>query len=158
SAADGLAIDNRATLIEPTVRTVTIANSLPANHAAARPLQRALAGIADVQLGSPSDARLLIGPAAGLPPSRGELWWLGVGPIDPPETARKAAKDVVGPYLLEKRHPLLDGVVLGGVLYGGVQPVSLDVTPIVSAGKQLLFYRLNGTRTAAYVLNIDFAR
>jgi Ca-activated chloride channel homolog len=158
SAADGLAIDNRVTLIEPKVRTVTIALALPADHAALRPVRRALTGIAETQFGSPADAQLVIGPATALPPSKAGLAWLGIGPIDPSDAARKKAKDIIGPYLLEKRHPLLDGVVLGGVVFGGAQPVSLEATPLVSAGQQLLLCRLSGTQTAAYFLNLDFAR
>ncbi len=127
------------------------------------PVRRALAGISETQFGSPGDAQLLIGEAAKLPPSQIGLTWLGIGPIDGSEAARKQAKDFVGPYLLEKRHPLLDGVVLGGVVFGGVQPVAvagkqLEATPLVSAGKQLLLSRLAGTQTAAYLLNLDFAR
>jgi Ca-activated chloride channel homolog len=158
SAADGLEIDNRVTLIEPKVRTVTIALALPADHAALRPVRRALSGIVETQFGSPADAQLLIGPATALPPSRAGLTWLGIGPIDPSDAARKKAKDIIGPYLLEKRHPLLDGVVLGGVVFGGAQAVSLEATPLVSAGQQLLLCRLSGTQTAAYLLNLDFAR
>jgi hypothetical protein len=158
SATDGLELDNHVTLIEPKVRTVTIGLALPADHAALRPVRRALTGIAETQFGSPADAQLLIGAAGALPPSKAGLTWLGLGPIDPVEAARKKAKDIVGPYLLEKRHPLLDGIVLGGVVFGGVQPVSLEATPLVSAGQQLLLCRLSGTQTAAYLLNLDFAR
>jgi hypothetical protein len=86
------------------------------------------------------------------------LTWLGIGPIDPSDAARKKAKDIIAPYLLEKRHALLDGVVLGGVVFGGAQVVSLEATPLVSAGQQLLLCRLSGTQTAAYLLNLDFAR
>jgi hypothetical protein len=158
SPADGLDIDNHVTLIEPKVRTVTIALALPADHAALRPVRRALAGITETQVGSPADAQLLIGPANAPPPSRPGLTWLGIGPIDPSDAARKQAKDIIGPYLLEKRHPVLDGVVLGGVVFGGVQPVTLEATPLISAGKQLLLCRVTGTQTAAYLLNLDFAR
>ena len=146
------------TLIEPKIRTVTIALSLPADHAALRPVRRALAGITQTQFGSPADAQLLIGPANAPPPSQPGLTWLGIGPIDPSDAARKKAKDIIGPYLLEKRHPLLDGVVLGGVVFGGVQPVTVEATPLVGAGKQLLLCRPTETRTAAYLLNLDFAR
>jgi hypothetical protein len=117
-----------------------------------------LAGITETQVGSPADAQLLIGPANAPPPSRPGLTWLGIGPIDPSDAARKQAKDIIGPYLLEKRHPVLDGVVLGGVVFGGVQPVTLEATPLISAGKQLLLCRVTGTQTAAYLLNLDFAR
>jgi Ca-activated chloride channel homolog len=158
STADALEIDNRVTLIEPKVRTVTIALSLPAEHPALRPVRRALAGLTETQFGPPADAQLLISAAGTLPPSRPGLTWLGIGPIDPSDAARKGAKDIIGPYLLEKRHPLVDGVVLGGVVFGGVQTTSLDATPLVSAGRQLLLCRLSGTQTAAYLLNLDFAR
>jgi hypothetical protein len=158
SPADGLEIDNHVTLIEPKVRTVTISLSLPADHAALRPVRRALAGITQTQFGSPKDAQLLIGPANPPPPSQSGLTWLGIGPIDPSDAARKKAKDIIGPYLLEKRHPLLDGVVLGGVVFGGAQAVTLEATPLVSAGKQLLLCRLAGTQTSDYLLNLDFAR
>jgi hypothetical protein len=137
---------------------LTIAISLPADHPALRPVKRALAGISEIQIGSPSEARLLIGAANAAPPSQPGLTWLGIGPLDPSDAARKQAKDIIGPYLLEKRHPLLDGVVLGGVVFGGVQPVTLEATPLVSAGKQLLLFRLGGTQTTAYLLNVDFAR
>jgi hypothetical protein len=158
SPADGLDIDNHATLIEPKVRTVTIALSLPADHAAVRPVRRALAGISETQFGSPSDAQLVIAAANAAPPSQPGLTWLGIGPIDPSEAARKEAKDIIGLYLLEKRNPLLDGVVLGGVVFGGVQPVTLEATPLISAGKQLLLCKLGGVRTSAYLLNLDFGR
>jgi hypothetical protein len=158
SPGDALDVDNHVTLIEPKVRTVTVALALPADHAALRPVRRALAAIPEMQIGSPTAAQLVIGPAASPPPSQPGLTWLGIGPIDPSEAARKQAKNLIGPYLLEKRHPLLDGVVLGGVVFGGVQPATLDATPLVSAGKQLLLCRINGTQTAAYVLNLDFAR
>ncbi|HEV7999168.1 MAG TPA: hypothetical protein VGP63_04760, partial [Planctomycetaceae bacterium] len=158
STADGLEIDNRVTLIEPKVRTVTIALALPADHVAVRPVRRALSGIAETQFGSPPDAQLVIGPANALPSSKAGLTWLGIGPIDPSDAARKKSKDIIGPYLLEKRHPLLDGIVLGGVVFGGVQSVALEATPLVSSGQQLLLCRLAGTQTAAYLLNLDFAR
>ncbi len=158
STADGLDVDNHVTLIEPKVRTVTIALALPADHAALRPVRRALAGIVETQFGPAAEAQLLIGPANTQPPSQLGLTWLGIGPLDPSEAARKKAKDLIGPYVLEKRHPLLDGVVLGGVVFGGVQPLPVEATPLVSAGRQLLLSRLGGTQTAAYLLNIDFAR
>jgi hypothetical protein len=158
SKDDGLPTDNHVTLIEPKVRTVTVALTLPADHAAIPSLRRALAGIPDTQFGDEAQSRLVIGPPGNLPQSRNDLWWLGIGPLDPSEAARKKSKDLAGPFLLEKRHPLLEGVVLGGIVFGGVQPVTLDVTPLVSAGKQPILSRLNGTQTSAFVLDTDFAR
>lgn len=158
SAGDALAVDNVVTLIEPKVRMLTVANVVPAEDASFRPLERVLSGIPDWQSGTADRAHLLIGLAENLPPSRRDLWWLGVGPITRTDEARKNATDLIGPYLLEKRNPLLDGVVLGGVIWGGAQPVTLQVVPLISAGKTPLLARLSGTQTTAYLLNADLSR
>lgn len=155
---DGLPLDNRIELIEPKVRTLHVALALPKESPALKAVQRALRGIPDVSLTDTASAELLIAPAQPLPPSRRELAWLGIGPLDASEDVRKAAQDLIGPYILEKQNPLLDGLTLNGVVWGGVQPLKLDVAPIITAGQQPLLSRLNGTRTTAYLLNLDFAR
>ncbi|MFM9960296.1 MAG: hypothetical protein ACKV2Q_03625 [Planctomycetaceae bacterium] len=155
---DGLPLDDRIELIEPKVRTLHVAVALPKESAALKAVQRALRGVPDVSLSDAESAELIIAPAQPSPPSRRELWWLGIGPFDPSEAARKAATDLSGPYILEKQNPLLDGLTLSGVVWGGVQPMPLDVAPIITAGQYPLLSRLNGTRTAAYLLNLDFAR
>jgi hypothetical protein len=99
-----------------------------------------------------------IASAETLPESRRDLWWLGVGPVDSSDAAVKGTRDLLGPYLKEKRDPLLEGVSLGGVIWGGVQPVTISATPVISAGSELLLSRLNGTRTTALLLNIDLGR
>lgn len=158
SIGDGLALDSRVELIEPQVRLLHVAVSLPRDNPAEGAVQKILKGLPDVSLTDESEAKLIIGPADQLPPSRRDLWWLGIGPIDSNEAARTSAKDIVGPFVLEKQNPLLEGLSLGGIVWGGVQPVKLDVSPIVTAGNVPLLSRLNGTRTTAYLFNIDFAR
>ncbi len=158
AADDGLAIDNRVTLVEPKVRLVTFAITLGANHSAVRPIRRALSGIQDLQPGSARDAQLVFGSASESPALREDLWWLGIGPIDASETARQGELALAGPYLLEKSHPLLDGVLLSGVVFGGVQPNHFDATPLVCAGRHRLLARLNGTPANAFVLNLDMAK
>lgn len=155
---DGLPLDNHVELIEPKIRTLHVALALPKESPALKAVQRALRGIPDVSLTTDESAELVIAPAQPSPPSRRELAWLGIGPLDSSEDARKAAQDLAGPYILEKQNPLLDGLTLSGVVWGGVQPLKLDVAPIITAGQQPLLSRLNGTRTAAYLLNLDFAR
>jgi len=155
---DALDVDSAVTLIEPKVRLVTLAVTLPADDAATRAVERALAGVPDLQRGEPEKAQLIIGPAGELPPSRADLWWLGIGPIDRSDEGRGKARDLVGPYLIEKQNPLLDSVVLGGVIWGGAQPVNLALTPLVSAGRTPLLGRLHGTETVAYLLNVDLGR
>jgi hypothetical protein len=160
AAGDRLGLDNKVTLIEPKVRILNVAVALPNNHPSLRPIQRVLAGIPDlnVNVGEAESSHLVIAAAEPLPVSRGNLWWLGLGPLNLFKQARKEAKDLIGPFLLEKRNPLLDGLVLGGVIWGGVQPVELDVKPIISAGRFPLLAQLKGTQTTAYLLNIDLSR
>lgn len=152
---DALATDSQVSLVEPKVRIVRAAISLPEDHAAISSVRRVLEVTSDVEVSDVQSAHLLFAPAGTLPESRHDLWWFGIGPIDPSDTARKNARDLLGPYLKEKRDPLLEGVTLGGIIWGGVQPVDVSVTPVISAGRELLLSRLNGTRTTALLLNID---
>jgi hypothetical protein len=155
---DPLEIDNTIELIEPKIRVVHVANSLAPEHPANRALARIFAAIPDVTMSPVDEADLVIGPGGELPESARELWWLGIGPLDETDAAKKAAKDLLGPFLIEKRHPLLEGVLLDGVVWAGVQPLKLSVTPLISAGSQTLLARLNGTLSTAFVLNIDLAK
>jgi Ca-activated chloride channel homolog len=155
---DALSTDSTVSLVEPKIRNVRVAVSLPDAHSALRPVRRVLEIATDVEVSDPEAAHLLIAEAGTLPESRRDLWWLGVGPIDPSEASVKSARDLLGPYLMEKRDPLLEGVSLGGVIWGGVQPVSFAVTPVISAGQQFLLSRLSGTRSTALLLNVDLAR
>ena len=154
---DALAIDNRVQLVEPRVRTVTYAIDLPDGESK-RLLRKVLDVLPDVQAGSVESATLLFAPGGILPETNASRWWLGIGPLSLEEDAVEQARDLTGPYLLDKRHPLLEGIVLGGVVWGGVQPVSFDVVPLISSGKSMLLSRLAGSRTIAYLLNIDFTR
>lgn len=154
---DGLTIDNTAQLIEQKVRTVTVSVDVR-DDLTRRKLTDVLGVMRDVQYGGGEQAHLVFAPATELPPSRADLWWMGMGPLDSSEEARKMALDLTGPYLIEKRNPLLDGIVLGGVVWGGVQPLELSVTPLISAGIYPLLAQLNGTQTTAYLLNIDLSR
>lgn len=155
---DSLAVDSQVYLVEPKVRTVRVAIGLPEDHAGLSPISRVLSVTPDIELSEPESAHLMFASAGSLPESRGSLWWLGIGPIDESEEARKNARDLLGPYLRDKRDPLIDGISLGGIIWGGVQPVDVSVTPVISAGREVLLGRLSGTRTTALLLNIDPAR
>jgi Ca-activated chloride channel homolog len=155
---DALATDSTVSLVEPKVRTVRVALDLPKEHAAARPVERVLSIASDVEISDGQAAHLLVASAETLPESRRDLWWLGVGPVDSSAEAKLAARDLLGPYLKEKRDPLLEGVSLGGVIWGGVQRLAVNATPVISAGDELLLSRLNGTRTTALLLNVDLSR
>ncbi len=156
---DPLAIDNSVDLIEPKLRPVKVAIELPKEHAAKSSIERVIRTLPDVSLVSGGgSADLQIATAQPLPAADPRVWWLGVGPIDPSEAARGKAKDLVGPYVIDKRHPLMDGVLLSGVVWAGVQPMDYAVTPLITAGSQMLLARLDGTPTTAYMLNLDLAK
>lgn len=158
SPADGLDIDDTVTLIEPKVRMLKVAVALPIDTTALRLTRRVLQSVSDVQLETEEDADLIIGPAGVLPELTTDQWWFGIGPINDAAEIRKQAKDLIGPYLIEKQHPLMDGMVLGGVVWGGVQPTDLNLRPLISAGNIPLLGQLTGAPSTAYLMNIDLAR
>ncbi len=154
SANDGLALDSRVELVEPKLRPVAVAVLLPDGRA--RELfQRSLSAVPNVALTGVEEADLIIADSSQLPEMGRDVWWLGVGPLDPGEPARKAAKAVVGPYVVERQNPLLEGVTLSGVVWAGVQPVPHQVTPLVTVGRTPLLSQLKGAPTVAYLANID---
>ena len=155
SAQDALATDNRVTLIEPTVRTVTVALTLAADAEEPDHVQRVLSALPDVQPGPAAAAQLVIGPAAALPESRSDLWWLGIGPVNTDEAARANAVTLTGPYILDKQHPLLEGVTLDGVIWAGAQPLELALVPLATCNRVPLLSQLAGAEARAFLLNID---
>jgi len=154
---DPLKIDHELVLIEPEVRVVTVAITLPSDHSAYEPIQRILGILPRAQVGDPGEADLIVAPAADSPPAERTLWWLGMGPIDP-ATVDETGKMLVGPYLVEKQHPLMNEIVLGGVVWGGVQPSPEGLTPLISAGSNFLLGQMTGSAANAFTMNIDLAR
>ncbi len=157
SENDPLAIDHELILIEPEVRLVTVAITLPSDHSAFEPIHRILGVLPRAQQGDPGDADLIVAPAADTPPAERSLWWLGMGPIDP-ATVDETGKMLVGPYLVEKQHPLMNEIVLGGVVWGGVQSAPDGLTPLISAGSNFLLGQMAGTSANAYVMNVDLMK
>ena len=160
AVGDGLEADNNVTLLEPHPRTVKVGLSLGENVHETNLVKKVLQAVDDIEVTSDSSPHLLIGLAEVLPPSDRTLWWLGLGPWDRSKEGRKQAIDLSdqNPYLIEKRHPLVEGMLLGGVYWGGVQNVDLKLSPIISAGEHILLGQLQGTQTTGYFLNIDLKR
>jgi len=154
---DPLDIDNEITLIEPHARTVTVAVILPSSHTAFENVKRILGVMPDIQLGDVAQANLVIAPATDTPKNKRGLWWLGIGPVNPSPQSTKAAKSVIGPFLIEKQHSLMDGIVLGGVVWGGVQKNPAATIPVISTAKSILLGQRSGTAANSYILNIDLA-
>ncbi len=158
SENDPLAADNRLQLIEPQPRTVRIAVTLSPQSRAFRLTERVLAALPDLQLTDPDAADLVIGDAAAIPttsPTRDAAWWLGIGPVNHSDAFRKQAVNFAGPWLIERQHPLMEGVTLGGVVWGGVQPHELDLAPLISVDTTPLFGQAQGINTTAWLMNID---
>ena len=78
---------------------------------------------------SASEADLVLGTEAG--PSS-EAWSLVL------RTGGGSAVDLVGPFLIDRQHPLASGLELQGVIWSAPEGLDLPGLPIVSAGNQPL--------------------
>ena len=184
SPSDRLKLDSVVTLIEPKVRPVTVVSKLLEGSSARKFTDRVLRLLPGVQSGKEEHEDSILGPAEVLPASREDLWWLGfvshaapsgddvkekqLPEKQPPTKTENVAEtkadsssgiDLIGPFLIERRNPLLDGVTLDGIVWGGAKAnLPTAMRPLIRAGKYELFGRLLGTRTTAYLLNIDLDR
>ena len=156
-AGDGLALDNRVTLIEPGIRTVHAAVQLPADTDAEL-VRRVLAALPDVEAGSSSRFDLLIGDGDQRLDLDPDQWWFGIGPLAPGADGDTESAALTGPFILNKQHPLLEGITLNGVIWGGIQQTDLEMTPLVSCDRQPLLGQLAGSETTAFLMNIDLSR
>jgi hypothetical protein len=156
SKDDPLSVDSTLELVEPERRLLKVAVALPVDHSATKPLVKVLKFINNWESASVETADLIFGPAGSAPNSKPNCWWIGVGPLAAGGTSKP--EDYLGPYILEKRNPLVEGLSLGGVVWGGVQPTTTNVTPIISVGSNPVFMQLRGLTSRAYLMNIDLAR
>lgn len=152
---DALRLDDTAHLVEPHLRRVKANVALPSEHPALDPVMRALKTLPDVTLTTDDQSVFRITSASEATTNRRDQWWLGIGPL---ENSNSESKDLIGPFLIDKRQPLLDGVLLNGVVWGGVKPLNREVSPLISAGKQMLFSRIQDTQAPAFLLNIDVTK
>ena len=85
--------------------------------------------------------------------------WLGIGPADLDEEARKQAARLSRSLPCWKNViRCSEGVTLDGIVWGGVGTLDQDLTPIVSAGKRFLLALDQRTSARTYLLNIDLSR
>lgn len=154
---DALARDNSVVLAEPRPRIVGVDNRLRDGRGRDA-LSRALEAVSGITRSETPhlvflDMPELDAPAAG-------RWQVAFG-VPRTWMASGEPRDFVGPFVLEKRHPLLLGVTLGGVVWTGAAPLSPGVAhPLASAGNQLLLGLHTSTerRAPAVIVNLDLDR
>lgn len=134
---DGLRRDNEVVLARPRLRTVAVENRLPEGRGRTAVFNalNALSGVDIAEAGHLSfvDAADLDRPVATA------TWRAGFGRPPANWVASGAPQDVISPFVLEKRHPLLLGVTLDGVVWSGTVPLVRDaVRPVVSSGDRML--------------------
>ena len=158
-ANDALVSDDSVVLVEPRPQIVAVENRLTDERGRAA-LDKALGSIAGTVKATPAHLAFVeSGGAATL--TAGE-WRAQFGRPAPPLAATGDPADVLGPFVIEKRHPLLQGVTFGGIVWTGVVPLSPGaVHPLASSGDRALVGTLRPTASApdpTFVFNLDLAR
>ncbi len=154
--SDALAIDDRALLVPEPRRTLRVASTLPEETSRALALAgprggigRLLALVPDSEESPPGAAHFLLAPR---PPDSGAALVLSI------ESADGERRDFAPPFLTDKRHPLLDGVTLDGVVWSVSTAVSLGGLPLVSAGNEPIMTEGDAGGRRVFRLNLDPAR
>ena len=157
---DALMRDNAVILAEPRPRVVGVENRLPDGRGR-QALVKALGALAGVT--QAESGHLVFAEAGALDgPQPAGAWRVGFGRAPAAWLATGEPKDFIGPFVLEKRHPLLQGVTLGGVVWPGAMPLAASaVRPLVSAGDQVLVglpASVSSGAEPAILFNLDLDR
>ena len=159
-SADALSRDNEVTLVEPRPRIVRVENRLRDGRGR-QALIKALGAVAGVT--QAESAHLAFIEAAAIDTARSPgVWTAAFGRPPAGWVGPGESRDFIGPFVLEKRHPLLLGTTLGGVVWPGVMPLAPGaVRPLASAGDQVLIgvAAVNAVGPdPAYLFNLDLDR
>jgi hypothetical protein len=152
---DALQRDNAVMLAEPRPRLVGVENYLPEGRGR-QALTRALGALSGVTTSAAGHIAFVDAAELDQPRLAG-VWTVGFGRPPARFLAAGDAQDFIGPFVLEKRHPLLVGMTLGGVVWPGVVPLAAGaVHPLVSAGDQTLAGLANTLTGAQHETEILF--
>jgi hypothetical protein len=158
-SGDALARDNEVILVEPRSRVVGVGNDLTEGRGR-QALTKALSVLSGVTQAEAAHLRFVEAAEFARPATQG-VWRVGFG-TPPGRGAAGEPEDFIGPFVMEKRHPLLAGVSLAGVVWAGASPVATGaVRPIVSAGEQAIIGSLAGSPGGAdtdLLFNVDLGR
>jgi hypothetical protein len=157
---DALRSDNGVMMVEPRPQIVAVDDRLKEGRGRTA-LEQALAALTEVIPGSPGHLQFVDTVGADLQVGlSSSAWQARFG--KPEASGPGTPEDFIGPFVLEKRHPLLQGVTLGGVVWTGVFPLSAGaVHPLASGGDRALIGTLAGTAAAAepaFIFNLDLER
>ena len=157
-----MAIDDKIILLEPKLRTVNVAITLPSNSYARSQVEKAVRLNLGVEITKPDVAHLIIAPSSPLPESRDGLWWLGIPSIAKKKSVKPprkpAGKNGDLPFIIDRSHPLLERIELPGVRWTESRAIEYDVRPLIVRGDSVLLGQLKGTDTTAFLMNIDLRK
>jgi hypothetical protein len=120
-----LAIDNRVDLLPAGTRQVGM--DIRISDAALRPLVEKAVQATRGFAPRAADPDLVVTDAADLSDIEPAAWVLQV-------LAEKDAEAFVGPFILDRGHPLTEGLSLQGVIWGAGKEGSLEGAPVIMAG------------------------
>ncbi len=122
---DALRADNQVVLFPETKPTVRVA--LRVRDAALRGLlEKALQSLPHVRL-TPDKPELIIADDTSESVNAPDAWTLQL-------LVESDAASYLGPFVLDRAHPLSEGVSLGGVVWGAGKSTGLPGTPVITAG------------------------
>jgi len=147
---DALAVDDEVLLLPEPPRVVTLATALAEAEARTLGIDRLVAALPDVRrVDDPSAAAFVIGAGGAGAGGRGSR--LDATPLG---TERD---DWIGPFVVERRHPLLVGTTLEGIVWSaGRGP--MPGRPLAFAGDQPLVTEEPVPGGHVWRLNLDLAR
>jgi hypothetical protein len=122
---DALLVDNEVTLLAEPARNVRV--DLRVRDAVMRPLvEKAVVSSPNASL-SANDPGLVITDGGDAKIESAEAWTLRI-------ISEGDAASFLGPFVIDRSHPLSEGLSLGGVVWGGGRSRQLAGTPIINAG------------------------
>jgi hypothetical protein len=122
---DALLVDNEATLLAESSREIRV--DLRVRDAAMRSLvEKAVASSPNASL-SADKPHLVITDDGDAKIEDVEAWTLRI-------VSESDAASFLGPFVIDRSHPLSEGLSLGGVVWGGGRSRQLAGTPVVNAG------------------------
>jgi len=122
---DALFVDNEAVLMPESSRSVRV--DLRARDASLRaPVEKAIGSSRNAAL-SVDKPDLVITDEGAVKVENEEAWTLQI-------VSEKDAASFLGPFVIDRSHPLSEGLSLGGVVWGGGKSTQLSGTPVITAG------------------------